>query len=96
MRLVWSAEALADLNRFADFLSRRHPQLADRIAGEIIAKTAMLIEHPRLGHPLGDNDTFRELVLRVLKAQYVFQYELGKNELIILRVFHGRESRTGK
>ena len=28
MKLEWSDEALADLDRFAEFLSREHPSLA--------------------------------------------------------------------
>jgi hypothetical protein len=35
MNLEWSREALADLNRFAVFLSDKHPALGKRVAQEI-------------------------------------------------------------
>ena len=49
MKLEWSAVALADLDRFAEFLQDRHPQLAKTVAAEILAKTQVLAEHPQLG-----------------------------------------------
>ena len=50
MKLEWSDEALADLDRFAMFLEQEHPALAKIVAEEIIAKTRILSEHPLLGH----------------------------------------------
>jgi plasmid stabilization system protein ParE len=38
MRLEWSGDALADLDRFAAFLEDRHPSLAKVVAEEIIKK----------------------------------------------------------
>jgi plasmid stabilization system protein ParE len=89
----WSADALADLNRFAAFLRDQHPSLAQRIAREIIAKSQMLADHPRLGRPISGRAEYRQIVLQVLNAQYVFQYRYDGGRLVVLRVFHGRESR---
>jgi plasmid stabilization system protein ParE len=33
-------------------------------------------------------------VLQVLNAAYVFQYRYDGERLVILRIFHGRESRS--
>lgn len=93
MRLEWSAAALADLERFADFLHLHHPTLAAVVAREIIAKARLLEEQPLLGHPVADRDDYREVVLQVLKAAYVFQYRYDRERLVMLRVFHGREAR---
>jgi hypothetical protein len=38
MKLEWSDEALADLDRFAEFLGREHQSLAPIVAAEIIDK----------------------------------------------------------
>jgi plasmid stabilization system protein ParE len=74
MTLEWSAAALADLDRFAAFLRERHPRLAQIVAAEIRAKAAILSEHPLIGRPIAGRPQFRELVLEVLNARYVFQY----------------------
>jgi plasmid stabilization system protein ParE len=49
MKVEWSADALADLDRFAIFLHDKFPALAARVRQEIIAKTQLLAEHPLLG-----------------------------------------------
>jgi len=42
MKLEWSASALADLDRFAEFLQRHYPSLAATVADEIIKKAPNL------------------------------------------------------
>jgi plasmid stabilization system protein ParE len=94
MRLEWSAVALADLDRFAAFLHGRPPRLAAVVAQEILAKARILEESPELGHPLSADGRYRQLVLVVLRAQYVFRYRIDADRLVMLRVFHGRERRS--
>jgi addiction module RelE/StbE family toxin len=91
--LEWSVEALADLDRFAKFLHQEHPRLAAIVAEEIITKAASLVEHPLMGQPIAGHGEYRQVVLRVLNADYVFQYHVGEGRLTMLRVFHGRERR---
>jgi toxin ParE1/3/4 len=93
MKLEWSDAALADLNRFVEFLNREHPSLAGVVANEIIAKAAILSEHPRLGRPIAGREEYRQIVLQVLGAAYVFQYRFDGERLVMLRVFHARETR---
>ncbi len=93
MNVDWSAAALADLDRFAAFLHEHFPELAGIVAEAIIDRVALLAENPRLGRPIAGNDAYREVVLRVLKVPYVFQYRIDGERLVILRVRHGREAR---
>jgi plasmid stabilization system protein ParE len=93
MRLEWSAAALVDFERFSDFLHRHHPDLAAIVAREVISKAKLLEEQPSLGRSLGNRGDYREVVLRVLNAAYVFQYRYDGQRLVLLRVFHGREER---
>jgi plasmid stabilization system protein ParE len=91
--LEWSDDALADLDRFAAFLDDQSPELAGIVAQEIIARAQVLSRHPKLGRPLSTREEYRQLVLDVLGAPYVFQYRFDGDRLVMLRVFHGRESR---
>jgi addiction module RelE/StbE family toxin len=93
MRVEWSDQALADLDRFAEFLHREHPSLAAVVAKEIVDKAQVLSEHPMLGRPLADRNEYRHIVLQVLGAAYVFQYRYDGRRLVMLRVFHSREDR---
>ncbi|MGE0039345.1 MAG: type II toxin-antitoxin system RelE/ParE family toxin [Xanthobacteraceae bacterium] len=93
MKVEWSQDALADLDRFAAFLHDKYPSLAPRVAQEIKAKAQSLADFPQSGRPLAGRDVYRQIVLEVLNARYVFQYRYDGERLVILRVFHGREAR---
>jgi plasmid stabilization system protein ParE len=93
MNLEWSDDALADLDRFVEFLNKERPSLAAVVAGEIIAKAQVLTRLPRLGRPIAGHEEYRQLVLQVSGAAYVFQYRFDGEHLVMLRVFHAREAR---
>jgi toxin ParE1/3/4 len=93
VKLEWSAAALADLDRFAAFLHERHPHLARIVASKIRERADVLAEHPLLGRSIRGRAEYRELVLDVLNARYVFRYATDGQRLVMLRVFHAREWR---
>lgn len=93
MKIEWSVAALADLDRFVEFLNQEHPSLAARVATEIIAKVQILAEHPRLGRPIAGREEYRQIVLQVLRAAYVFQYRFDGERLVMLRIYHARKAR---
>jgi plasmid stabilization system protein ParE len=93
VKLQWSAPALADLDRFSEFLQTRYPHLAGVVGAEIIRKARILESHPDLGRPLSGRSGYREFALRVAGAMYVFRYLHDGERLVMLRVFHGREDR---
>jgi plasmid stabilization system protein ParE len=93
VKLEWSDDALADLDRFVDFLNEERPSLAAVVADEIIAKAQVLTSLPRLGRPIAGREEYRQLVLQVAGAAYIFQYRFDGECLVMLRVFHAREAR---
>ena len=95
LKIEWSAAALADLDRFAAFLADQHPHLAPIVASAILEKVELLAQFPELGRPDQARSEYRQIVLRVLNASYVFQYRYDGQRFVMLRVFHGREDRSG-
>jgi len=53
----------------------------------------MLEVHPQLGYAVGGGGEYRQIVLEVLRAKYVFRYRVAGDRIVMLRVFHGREKR---
>jgi len=92
MRIEWSADAIADLDRFARFLHDRFPTMARIVGRDLVQKTRILADNPSLSHSIAGRDD-RQVVLHVLNAAYVVQYRVDIDRLVILRVFHGREAR---
>jgi plasmid stabilization system protein ParE len=52
MSIEWSADALADLNRFGSFLRERHPQFADAVGRAIEKRMSLLSDFPMLGRSM--------------------------------------------
>ncbi len=50
-------------------------------------------QHSQLGRPIAGRKEYRQMVLQVLGAAYVFQYRFDGGRLVMLRVYHGREAR---
>ena len=46
-----------------------------------------------MGRPIQGRSEYRQLVLEVLNARYVFHYAFDGKHLVMLRVFHSREVR---
>ena len=93
VEVEWSLDALSDLDRFATFLHARFPDLATRVAGELVRSTDVLRRHPKLGRPIASRPEYRELLLQVLGGTYALQYRYDGPSMLMLRVFHAREAR---
>jgi plasmid stabilization system protein ParE len=66
VEIEWSLDALADLDRFATFLHEQFPDLAARVANELVLRADVLRRHPKLGRPIATRDEYREVVLQAL------------------------------
>jgi hypothetical protein len=46
-----------------------------------------------LGRPIATREEYREIVLQVIGGTYVLQYRYEGSTILMLRVFHSRETR---
>jgi plasmid stabilization system protein ParE len=91
MKLRWSAEALADLDRLRDFVSPVNPPAAAKIIRTLRAAALLLTQRPRIGRPT-DRYAPRE-VRRIIVGAYEIYYENAPDHILVLSVMHFREDR---
>lgn len=87
-KLLWSGPALDDLREIRNYVSRDKPEAAKRLAKAIRQKVLRLKEHPLSGRVVPELPGlgYREVIV----ASYRIVYEVQKNRVIILRVWHER------
>jgi plasmid stabilization system protein ParE len=90
-RLIYSREALDDLERLVGFLAEHDPTAAVDSARAITSAVQMLAAHPMVGRRV--RDEIRELVISYGRTGYVALYRFvpARDQVRILRVRHQRE-----
>jgi plasmid stabilization system protein ParE len=90
-RVVYSPNALANIERAFDFLARSDPETAAAAAATIRSAVDLVAHHPLIGRRL--DDRLRELVISFGKTGYVALYRFvpARDEIRILALRHQRE-----
>ena len=91
MIIRWSVEALDDVDRLVDFASSYDQDRAGLIERELAQSPIKLLDFPRRGSRLSQFDPREVREFRV--ANYLLRYELTRDSIFVLRVFHAREDR---
>jgi len=91
-RLIYTANALADLERLTDFLLEADPPAAPETIGLITEANDIIERHPEVGRPV--DQILRELVISRGRTGYVALYSHEEREdcILILAIRHQREA----
>lgn len=90
-RVVYTASAIADLERALEFVAELGEDAADAAAAAIDSAIAMLEHHPLIGRPVRGNA--RELIISFGRTGYIalYRYVPVRREVRILAIRHQRE-----
>jgi toxin ParE1/3/4 len=88
LSLIWSLDALADIDEIAEYISRDSPFYAHRVVEELYASADTLLRQPRMGRVVPElgQPTIRERFV----YSYRLIYEITPSALHILAVIHGK------
>ncbi len=88
--VVWSDIAKADIQHIFDFIAHDPKQYARKVVAEIVAKTDILEELPKIGKvvPEINQDAVRELHI----YSYRILYEITSPNIVVLAVLHQRRN----
>ena len=94
MKLTVSRAAAADLARLRDVLADKNPDAARRAVLAIAEAIDSLAAYPDRGRP-SSTEGLRELLVPFGRSAYVirFAHNSQSGEVIIMRIWHGREAR---
>jgi addiction module RelE/StbE family toxin len=92
-QIVWTEIAIDDLNRHYDFIKLNNPDAAARAVQAIVSSGESLQDNPRRGAIVDEIAGLRKLLVSFGKYGYTIHYVILEDDVIILRVYHGRENR---
>ena len=94
MKLIVSPDAITDLDRLRAFLADKNPAASQRAVAAIMTAIQSLDMFPDRGRPTGIAGV-RELIVPFGRSAYVLRYSHipHADEVLILRIWHGREQR---
>ena len=90
-QVVYSRNAIANLERAFDFLAKNDPEVAVAAAKAIQRTIEARVQHPRIGRPV--EGRLRELVISFGRTGYVALYRFvpARDEVRVLALRHQRE-----
>jgi plasmid stabilization system protein ParE len=92
-QVMWTADALADVQRLYRFLAIKDSNVARRAAQAIRANVKILAHQPQIGRLLEDMDhRYREWLIDFGDSGYVVLYRLEADNPTILAVRHQKEA----
>jgi plasmid stabilization system protein ParE len=92
-QVVWSPTASQDLERHYNFLLTQDAITATKAVQKIIKTGGSLAQSPYRGAVVQQKAGLRKLLVSFGKYGYVIHYTVIEEEVVILRVYHGRENR---
>lgn len=92
-QLIWSPQALLDVQRLYRFLAPKNQDAAKRAVTAIRQGVKVLTLQPGIGKPVEDLDNeFRDWTIDFGDSGYVARYRLDANTVIILAVRHQKKA----
>ncbi|UBF26922.1 type II toxin-antitoxin system RelE/ParE family toxin [Kovacikia minuta CCNUW1] len=85
MRIIWTQQAISDLNHAYDYIAETAPESGTAIIERIEKSLEALSNFPEMGRKGRVNNT-RELI--VPKTPFILPYRIRKNRIEILGVIH--------
>ena len=92
-QLIWSPQALRDVQRLYRFLASKNLESAKRAVTAIRQGVNVLSLQPGMGIPVEDMENeFRDWIIDFGDGGYVARYRIDGQQLIILAVRHQKEA----
>lgn len=95
MKISYTKEAVADLQRLREFIEIKNPTAAKRIASELLQAINKLNDFPEIGLQV-EHAPNPQHIRDLFVSDYTIRYLLNSNNIVILRLWHGKELKVLK
>ena len=93
-QIVWTETAINDLNRHYDFIKLNNADAAAQAVQAIVSSGESLRQNSRRGAIVDEIAGLRKLLVSFGKYGFIIiHYAILEDDVVILRVYHGRENR---
>jgi toxin ParE1/3/4 len=92
-RISYTRDAVDDLDSIFDYISEDNRVAAANMLGRIERSILKLADNPRMGSvlPTSDLSLIEPGYRRIVVKPYIIFYRIGKDDIFISRVLHGRQ-----
>jgi len=91
--ILFSSEAVSDIERIREFLYVKNPEAAARAVRSIWAALERVEHFPKIGKPIAVGG-IRQIIVRFGRRGYIVRYRIWPNDVIfVTRIWHSREAR---
>ncbi len=90
MKLLYTPDAISDLQRLREFIAEKNPEAAARVGSQLMRDISNLVSLPYMGRKVlrAPNP---EMVRDLSAGAYIVRYLILNDEIHVLRVWHKRE-----
>lgn len=89
MKLLWTEEAIYNLNEIKEFIARDNAETAIKFVDELIDKAETLVENPKKGRIVPELSI--EQIREIIYKKYRLVYLLKESSIEILTVFESHK-----
>ena len=90
MKLLYTPEAISDLQRLREFIAEKNPDAAERVGSQLMIDISKLTSLPHIGRKV-QRAPNPEMVRDLSAGAYIVRYLILDDEIHVLRVWHKRE-----
>jgi plasmid stabilization system protein ParE len=92
-QVIFTPEALEDLERLRNFLKSSNPLAAEQAAKAILDSLKSLSHNPQIGRPVDElPEEYRDWVIEFGRSGYIARYYIDGYMIIVLAVRHQKEA----
>ena len=91
MKIRYTADAINDLERLRAFIEPKNPHAARRVAAELLDGIENLAVFPDMGLPVRRAPN-PKLIRDLFVGNYMIRYQRNEQSIIVLQIWHGKES----